>query len=139
GADVDVELKSIVVRECTRFLLCSDGIYRHMEDEEIARVLAQTKDLQRAADELKRIVLSRGADDNLTAVVVQVGRAHLTNVIAVDDGLSAYRKQQPMAVSAARQANASQKPETAQTGPLEAGSRGNRTSAKNRIEVAFNS
>src|SRR5205085_5198419 len=122
GADVDVELKSIVVRECTRFLLCSDGIYRHMEDEEIARVLAQTKDLQRAADELKRIVLSRGADDNLTAVVVQIGRAHLTNVIAIDDGLSAYRNQQPVAARTARQASAAQKPNIAPSSPVEAGS-----------------
>lgn len=134
--DVDVELKSIVVRDGTRFLLCSDGIYRHMEDEEIARVLAQTKDLQRAADELKRIVLSRGADDNLTAVVVQVGRAHLTNVIAVDDGLSSYRKQQPMAVSAARQAGATQKTTATGSNPVESGSR---AAAKNRIEVAFKS
>jgi PPM family protein phosphatase len=134
--DVDVELKSIVVRDGTRFLLCSDGIYRHMADEEIARVLAQTKDLQRAADELKRIVLSRGADDNLTAVVVQVGRAHLTNVIAIDDGLSAYRNQQPVAARSARQASVAQKPNIAPSNPVEAGSR---ASAKNRIEVAFNS
>jgi serine/threonine protein phosphatase PrpC len=135
-ADVDVELKSIVVRDGTRFLLCSDGIYRHMDDEEIARVLAQTKDLQRAADELKRIVLSRGADDNLTAVVVQVGRVHLSNVIAIDDGLSAYRNQQPIAVSTARQASASQKPNVGQSRPVDAD---NRAAAKNRIEVAFNS
>src|SRR5437660_2602649 len=72
---VEVEVKSIAVRDGARFLLCSDGIYRHLSDEEIARVLAEHKDPQRAADELQRIVHQRGADDNLTAVVVQVGRA----------------------------------------------------------------
>src|SRR5688572_1914954 len=38
---VDIEIKSITAREGARFLLCSDGIYRHLSDEEIARVLAE--------------------------------------------------------------------------------------------------
>lgn len=134
--DVEVEVKTIVVRDGARFLLCSDGIYRHMPDEEIASVLAQTKDSQRAADELKRIVLSRGADDNLTAIVVQVGRAHISNVIAVDDGMSTYRNQQPIVARAARQASASQKPNAAPSSSAEAAGRAR---ARNRIEVAFNS
>jgi protein phosphatase len=85
--EIDVEIKSIGARDGSRFLLCSDGIYRHLSDEELARVLAENKDPQRAADELKRIVLQRGADDNLTAVVVQVGRARQTAVLGIDDGL----------------------------------------------------
>ncbi|MEK6409410.1 MAG: protein phosphatase 2C domain-containing protein [Acidobacteriota bacterium] len=84
---VEVEIKSIDARDGARFLLCSDGIYRHLSDEEIARVLAEHKDPQRAADELKRIVHQRGADDNLTAVVVQMGRARQTPIIAIDDGM----------------------------------------------------
>ncbi len=135
-ADVEVELKTIMVPDGARFLLCSDGIYRHMADEEIASVLAQTKDPQRAADELKRIVLSRGADDNLTAIVVQVGRAHISNVIAIDDGMSAYLNQQPLAARAVKQASASQKPSAAPSSPVEATSR---ASARNRIEIAFKS
>jgi len=90
-ADVDVEIKSIHVRDGERFLLCSDGIYRHIPDEEIARVLAQNKDPQRAADELKRLVHERGADDNLTAVVVQVGRARQSAVLSIEDASSSYR------------------------------------------------
>jgi serine/threonine protein phosphatase PrpC/TolA-binding protein len=90
-ADVEVEAKSIRVRDGARFLLCSDGIYRHLSDEEIARVLAQNKDPQRAADELKRIVHERGADDNLTAVVVQVGRARQSAVLSIEDGMAGYR------------------------------------------------
>jgi len=73
-SQVEVELKSISLRDGARFLLCSDGIYKHVPDEEIARVLAQNDEPQSAADELKRIVYQRGADDNLTAIVVQVGR-----------------------------------------------------------------
>jgi serine/threonine protein phosphatase PrpC len=89
--DVEVEIKSIHANDGARFLLCSDGIYRHLSDEEIARVLAEHKDPQRAADELKRIVHQRGADDNLTAVVVQMGRVRQSPIIAIDDGLPQKR------------------------------------------------
>jgi TolA-binding protein len=58
-----------------------------MPDDEIAQVLSEHKDPQRAADELKRIVHQRGADDNLTAIVVQMGRPKQTPIIAIDDGL----------------------------------------------------
>jgi protein phosphatase len=101
--EIDVEIKSIGARDGSRFLLCSDGIYRHLSDEELARVLAENKDPQRAADELKRIVLQRGADDNLTAVVVQVGRARQTAVLGIDDGLHpASASTTPVALEAAR-------------------------------------
>ncbi|MFL6215927.1 MAG: protein phosphatase 2C domain-containing protein [Blastocatellia bacterium] len=90
-AEVDAEIKTIQVRDGVRFLLCSDGIYRHLSDEEIARVLAQFKDPQQAADELKRLVHERGADDNLTAIVVQVGRARQGIVRAIEDPLAASR------------------------------------------------
>jgi serine/threonine protein phosphatase PrpC len=89
--DVEIEIKSINASDGARFLLCSDGIYRHMSDEELARVLAEHKDPQRAADELKRIVHQRGADDNLTAVVVQMGRARQSPIISIDDGLPQKR------------------------------------------------
>src|SRR4030095_5280704 len=88
---VDVEIKTIRVRDGTKFLLCSDGIYRHISDDEIARVLAEHKDPQRAVDELKRIVHQRGADDNLTAVAVQIGRAKQTPILSIDDGLPTGR------------------------------------------------
>ena len=90
--DVEVEIKSIHANDGARFLLCSDGIYRHLSDEEIARVLAEHKDPQRAADELKRIVHQRGADDNLTALVVQIGRARRTSIVGIDDGLEGREK-----------------------------------------------
>jgi serine/threonine protein phosphatase PrpC len=90
-AEVDVETKTIHIRDGVRFLLCSDGIYRHLSDEEMARVLAQFKDPQQAADELKRLVHERGADDNLTAIVVQVGRAKQSVVLAIEDPLSSSR------------------------------------------------
>lgn len=92
--EVEVDVKRVDLREGARFLLCSDGIYRHLSDEEIARVLAENKNPQLAADELKRIVHERGADDNLTAVVVQAGRARTSNVLAVEDATPEPRKKE---------------------------------------------
>lgn len=49
-----------------RFLLCSDGLYRALELDEIARILAQEGD---AAERLIAAALANRARDNVTAVV----------------------------------------------------------------------
>jgi serine/threonine protein phosphatase PrpC len=85
GADetAEVDLKTIEVEEGTCFLLCSDGITRHIPDNEIRAVLARESDLDAACAELKRRCYERGAEDNLTAVIVRVGEP-------VDMPLSSY-------------------------------------------------
>ena len=131
--DVEVEIKTITVSDGVRLLLCSDGIYRHLADEEIATVLAQIKDPQEAADELKRLVLARGADDNLTAIVVQLGRARLGRVLGVDDGLSQYRNNEGNGAGARRQ----QRVASGVKRPAEPQRAAGNTTPNSRIEVAF--
>lgn len=87
--DVEAEIKTIRISESARFLLCSDGIYKHLDEDEIARILAENEDPQRAANELKRIVYERGADDNLTAVVVELGRAQKALALKGEKSMSA--------------------------------------------------
>ncbi|HYP27213.1 MAG TPA: protein phosphatase 2C domain-containing protein [Blastocatellia bacterium] len=102
-AGVDVEVKTIRVRDGARFLICSDGIYRHLSDERIARVLSEFEDPQAAADELKRLVHADGADDNLTAVIVQAGRARRGQEVSVEaDGLKQRGEESMSAGAAAR-------------------------------------
>lgn len=90
--DVEVELKSIRIGEGARFLLCSDGIYKHAPDREIARVLASNDDPQSAAEELKRIAYERGADDNLTALVLKVNRARTGRTAIAASGAGESRR-----------------------------------------------
>src|SRR6185436_7115242 len=71
--DVEVDLKVIEVDEGTEFLLCTDGITRHIADHELRHLLITHDDLPALCDELKRVCYERGAEDNLTAVVVCVG------------------------------------------------------------------
>ncbi|MDN5787819.1 PP2C family serine/threonine-protein phosphatase [Pseudorhodobacter sp.] len=52
------------------FLLCSDGLTGHVTDEEIAEIL-QECEAQEACDRLLDLTLSRGAKDNITALVVR--------------------------------------------------------------------
>ncbi len=70
---VEVDLKTIEVGQGTAFLLCSDGITRHIPDNELRQVLLSHDDLEAACVELKRRCFARGAEDNLTAIVVRLG------------------------------------------------------------------
>ena len=63
-------------------------------------MLAEFKDPQRAADEMKRIVHQRGAEDNLTAVVIQVGRARQSPLMSIE-GASLYAQGKPADAQAA--------------------------------------
>ena len=73
GPTVEAEIKAIRLNGGERLLLCTDGIYRHLEDDEIAKIVSNNAEPQAAADELKQVVCERGAEDNLTALVIQVG------------------------------------------------------------------
>jgi serine/threonine protein phosphatase PrpC len=72
-SNVEVDLKTIEVQEGSTFLLCSDGITRHISDGELEGILSHAQNLQAACETLKMICYERGAEDNLTAVVVRVG------------------------------------------------------------------
>jgi protein phosphatase len=52
-----------------KFLLCSDGLTAHVEDDEIAASLA-AEDPQTTCDELLALTLQRGASDNVSLVAV---------------------------------------------------------------------
>ena len=71
-ATVDVEIKTIVVDPGTSFLICSDGITRHVGDQEIKGVLTFGGDPVDICEYLKGLCYERGAEDNLTALVVKV-------------------------------------------------------------------
>ena len=52
-----------------RFLLCSDGLTAHVDDGEIASLLA-IEDPQKACDDLLALTLQRGASDNVSLIVI---------------------------------------------------------------------
>jgi serine/threonine protein phosphatase PrpC len=56
------------------FLLCSDGLYKHLNEEEIADILHK-EDIAEACHNLIDLTLERGATDNVTLVVIRAESA----------------------------------------------------------------
>jgi len=81
---VEVDMKTIEVEDGTTFLLCTDGITRHIPDNEIRELLSSGLDPETICGEMKERCYQRGAEDNLTAVIVQVGTPRHA-VVPLDD------------------------------------------------------
>lgn len=71
---VEVDLKTLIVDPGTSFLICSDGITRHVGDQEIQGVLNFGGKPAEICEYLKSLCYERGAEDNLTAVVVALAK-----------------------------------------------------------------
>lgn len=75
GADpeVEVDFREIEIDEFTSFLLCTDGITLHVSNDEITRLLRSGQPPQAICERLKELCYEGGAEDNLTAIVVDFG------------------------------------------------------------------
>lgn len=79
---VEIDIKTIAVEPGTTFLLCSDGITRHVDDKEIADLLSTGMSVEMLCEQLKEMCYSRGAEDNLTAVIVKIPALTQTTQVA---------------------------------------------------------
>ena len=78
GNDPDTlpDLYEINVEDGDRLLLCSDGLYSMLEDDEIAAVMRRVSDPQRCASTLVNGAIAAGGHDNITVIVADAeGRA----------------------------------------------------------------
>jgi len=82
---VEVDMKTIEVGDGNTFLLCTDGITRHLPDNELRELLQSGRSVAAICAEMKERCYQRGAEDNLTAVIVQLGRPPQTDTMAIDD------------------------------------------------------
>ncbi len=92
GIDLDVDVDGNTVLPFTgdRYLLCSDGLFNEVSEDQMASVLRRLADPTEAADELVRLANEGGGRDNITVVVVDVvddgGRAAAAAaIVATDD------------------------------------------------------
>ncbi len=77
---VEVDMKTIEAGDGNTFLLCTDGITRHIPDKEIQELLLSGGSAEAICVEMKERCYQRGAEDNLTAVIVQVGTPPAANI-----------------------------------------------------------
>lgn len=68
---VQIDAKTLLVPPSNTFLLCSDGITRHINDTEIAALLSSDGEPAEICRQMKELCYDRGAEDNLTAVIIK--------------------------------------------------------------------
>src|SRR5437763_2521 len=97
---VEVDMKTIEVAEGSAFLLCTDGITRHIPDNELRELMTSDGTPAQLCEEMKRRCYQRGAEDNLTAVIVQVGTPMFERHAIDDEPTVSFELEPPAAVSA---------------------------------------
>jgi protein phosphatase len=86
-AEVKADLWPVDPVRGDRYVLCSDGLFNEVADDQIAAVLRRLGDPTEAATELVRLANQAGGRDNITVVVLDV----------VDDGGQAERASRALA------------------------------------------
>ena len=73
GTDETVETDVIDLskRKGDLYLLCSDGLYEYLPDEEMLSILS-SRSMEDAADEMLALALERGGKDNISLVLAEV-------------------------------------------------------------------
>ncbi len=69
---VEVDMKTIMIEPHTKFLVCSDGITRHIDDFQLRDLLRYKDTPANTCQAMKELCYQRGAEDNLTAVIAEV-------------------------------------------------------------------
>jgi PPM family protein phosphatase len=73
-ADVEVDTQDFELSEGDRLMLCSDGLTSMIPKEAIAKTLSDEADPQAAASRLVDMANEAGGEDNITVVIVDVGK-----------------------------------------------------------------
>ena len=75
GPTVDVDLleNPLAVAAGDNFLLCSDGLWGQISDEELARIVTRARDPAQVCRELIALANERGGPDNITVQLVRLG------------------------------------------------------------------
>ncbi|MDA1093947.1 MAG: Stp1/IreP family PP2C-type Ser/Thr phosphatase [Acidobacteria bacterium] len=70
--DLNVEIRELTLEPGDRLLLCSDGVFAVLSDDQIGDILRQHTDLNAVCDALITGANDGGGPDNVTAVVLEV-------------------------------------------------------------------
>ena len=74
GLDLFIDMDIHEMQDGDRYLICSDGLYKHVTDAEIGALMGQGSDAD-VVNESIEVTLSRGATDNVTVIVVDIAAA----------------------------------------------------------------
>lgn len=71
GANLEVDVSTIPVPRDGHLLICSDGLWGVIDEQEIERIINSSHHPQEACDELVRAANAAGGPDNITAVLIR--------------------------------------------------------------------
>jgi len=68
---IDVDTFTLELVDCDQVLLCSDGLTRSVDEDEVLSVLRSEKDVHEAAQSLVHLANQRGGPDNITVLLLR--------------------------------------------------------------------
>jgi serine/threonine protein phosphatase PrpC len=71
-ADVDVDTFTVQLQAGDRLILCSDGLWEMVLDDDIQRIVEEARTPQQACDELIKAANRAGGEDNIAVIVVEL-------------------------------------------------------------------
>lgn len=74
--ELSIDVKIEEMQDGDTFLLCSDGLYREVSDEEMIQLITRSSDCAIITNNLLEHALHNGAKDNVTVSVVQIKNAY---------------------------------------------------------------
>lgn len=68
---IEPELVEQPVEDGDLYVLCSDGLYKHLDDASLLECVAESDGLEQAAQRMMEIAADNGADDDVTVLLVR--------------------------------------------------------------------
>jgi serine/threonine protein phosphatase PrpC len=74
GADMEVEpdVEDLLAMPGDTLLMTSDGLTRHVKDDEILEIIMRCRSLEEACNRLIQAAKERGGDDNITCLLLRI-------------------------------------------------------------------
>ena len=69
---VEADIEDLVAMPGDLLLMASDGLTRHVQDDEILEIVHTREDLEHACNDLVQKAKDRGGDDNITCLLVRI-------------------------------------------------------------------
>ena len=83
--DLDVDIiANFIIHPGDRLVLCSDGLTRHVDADEISELALESDDPNEISDKLVSLANSRGGKDNISVIVIVVDADETTQVQSMD-------------------------------------------------------
>jgi protein phosphatase len=95
GTSPEVEVSTLApfrVRAGDKYLLCSDGLYDLVSDDEIERELSAAEDIHAAGERLIAMAKARGGHDNITVGILELVPASGDEAARARDGAGETRE-----------------------------------------------